>query len=82
MYLQSRETTNTKKVMSTVQKLTFFGRIWAKMAKNAIFEHKNGQKYHFQVGFMIRPLCQMKSIYTSGFSEKKNFEVGQLHNPL
>ena len=22
------------------------------MAKNAIFEHKNGQKYHFRVGFM------------------------------
>ena len=37
----------------------FFGRIWAKMAKNAIFEHKNGQKYHFRAGFMIRPLCQM-----------------------
>ena len=56
MYLQSCETTNTKKVMSTIQKLTFFGQIWA---KNAIFGHKNGQKYHFRAGFMIRPLCQI-----------------------
>ena len=59
MYLQSRETTNTKKVMSTSQIFPFFGHIWAKMTKNAIFGHKNDQKYHFRAGFMIRPLCQM-----------------------
>ena len=46
MYLQSRKTTNTKKVMSTIQKFTFLGQIWAKMTKNAILGYKNGQKYH------------------------------------
>ena len=59
MYLQSREKKNTKKVMSTIQKLTFFGRIWAKIAKNAIFEHQNCQKYHLWVGVMKQPLCPM-----------------------
>ena len=59
MYLQSRETTNTKKVMSTIQIITIFGQIWAKMTKNAIFGYKNGQKYHLWVGFMKQPLCQM-----------------------
>ena len=57
--LDTSETTNTKKVMSNIQNLTFFGQIWAKMTKNAIFGHKNGQKYHFRIGFMIRPLCQI-----------------------
>ena len=46
MYLQSLEKTNTKKVMSTIQIITIFGQIWAKMTKNAIFGYKNGQKYH------------------------------------
>ena len=52
MYLQYRETTNTKKVMSTIQKFIFFGQIWAKVTKNAIFGYKNGQTYHLWVAFM------------------------------
>ena len=68
--------------MSTIQKFIFFGQIWAKMTKNEIFGHKNDQKHHFRAGFMIQPLCQMYSIYTSKFSEKNIFEVGQLHHPL
>ena len=71
-----------KKFLSTVQIITIFGHIWAKMTKNAIFGHKNDQKYHFQAGFMKQPLCQMWSICTSEFSEKTFFEVGQLHYPL
>ena len=51
--------TNTKKVMSTIQIIIFFGHIWAKMTKNAIFGHKNDQKYYFRVGFMKQQLCQM-----------------------
>ena len=38
--------------MSTIQIITFFGHIWAKITKNAISGHKNGQKYQLQVGFM------------------------------
>ena len=68
--------------MSTIQKFTFCGQIWAKMTKNAIFGYKNGQKYHFWVGFMKQKLCQMLSINPSEFSEKTFFEVGQLHYPL
>ena len=48
-----------KKLCRPFKKSTIFGQIWAKMTKNAIFGHKNGQKYHFRAGFMIRPLCQM-----------------------
>ena len=68
--------------MSTIQKFTFFGQIWAKMTKNTIFGYKNGQKYHLWVGFMKQILCQMYSINTSEFSQKTFFEVGQLHYPL
>ena len=53
IHFEARETTNTKKVMPTVQIFPFFGLIWAKLTKNAIFWHKNGQKYHFRAGFMI-----------------------------
>ena len=42
--------------MSTAQIFIFFGQIWAKMTKDAIFGHKNGQKYDFWVGFMKQPL--------------------------
>ena len=37
--------------MSTIQILPLFGPIWVKMTKNAIFGHKNGQKYHFWGSF-------------------------------
>ena len=60
----------------------FLGKFGQKIAKNAISSIKMVKNYHFQVSFMIRPLCLMKSIYTSGFSEKNFFEVGQLHYPL
>ena len=48
-----------KKLCRPFKKSTIFGQICAKLTKNAIFGHKNGQKYHFRAGFMIRPLCQM-----------------------
>ena len=57
----------------------FFCLFWAKLTKRVIFTHKYGQKYHFGVCFMKRPLCQIESICVSKFPEKFFFEVWQLH---
>ena len=64
----------------------FFWQIWAKMTKNAIFWHKNGQKYHFRIGFMKQSSCQMQSIYANNeFSEKIFLKLSHFsthYNPL